>query len=61
MENIHDKIKQNDLINKYKHKHCVRAALKLCTYSYSDLDLKNYRHYRNKVKHKGKLHDAETT
>ena len=51
MEDIYDKIVWQDLLKKDKiSKRRVQIALKSFTYSYLDLDLKNYGLDQNKIK-----------
>ena len=56
MEDIYDRIVRQDLLKKDNiSKHCVQAALKSLTYSYLDLDLKNFRVDQKQIKVLGSL------
>ena len=58
MKDIYDRIVQQDLLKKGNlSKHCVQTELKSFTYSYLELDLKNYGLDQNKIKICGALRD----
>ena len=50
MGNIYDQIVRQNLLKKDISKQCVQTAIKSFTYSYFNLDLKNYGFDQNKVK-----------